>query len=100
VLASADDAAVEVAYFPPAFSSESQTTLRDLYPDAIIATAAEARVLGLNVLADGRHVVMTDAAPMLAAQFRERGYDVIGVEFSELLKGGGSVKCCALELRR
>ena len=99
VLAPADDAA-DIAYYPPAFSPGSRSALRELYPDAIIATAAEAGVLGLNVLADGRHVVMTDAAPTLAAQFRERGYDVIGVEFSELLKGGGSVKCCMLELRR
>jgi ornithine--oxo-acid transaminase len=94
------DGAAEVAYYPPAFSTASQSVLRDLYPDAIVATAAEADVLGLNVLSDGRHIVMTDAAPTLADQFRERGYDVIGLEFSELLKGGGSVKCCVLELRR
>jgi N-dimethylarginine dimethylaminohydrolase len=33
-------------------------------------------------------------------QLRERGYNPIGVDLSELLRGGGGVKCCTLELRR
>ena len=33
-------------------------------------------------------------------QLRERGYNPIGVDLSELLLGGGGVKCCTLELRR
>ena len=36
----------------------------------------------------------------LAAQLRERGYEPVGVDLSELLKAGGSVKCCTMELRR
>jgi N-dimethylarginine dimethylaminohydrolase len=32
-------------------------------------------------------------------QVRSRGYMVHPVDLSELLKGGGSVKCCTLELR-
>jgi N-dimethylarginine dimethylaminohydrolase len=30
---------------------------------------------------------------------RERGYVPVGVDLSELLKAGGSVKCCTLEIR-
>ena len=32
-------------------------------------------------------------------RLRERGFNPIGVDLSELLKGGGSVKCCTLEVR-
>lgn len=93
----ADD---DIAYHPPAFTAASQEVLRTLFPDAVLASTADARVLGLNVISDGHQVVMTDAAPVFAAVLRERGYDVTTVAFSELLKGGGSVKCCVLEIRR
>ncbi len=56
-------------------------------------------VLGLNAVSDGRHVVLPAAATDLAAQLRERGYEPVGVDLSELLKAGGSVKCCTLEIR-
>ena len=32
-------------------------------------------------------------------QLRERGYNPITVDLSELLLGGGGIKCCTLELR-
>ena len=35
----------------------------------------------------------------LAAQLRERGFEPVGVDLSELLKSGGGPKCCTLELR-
>lgn len=97
-LAVLDDSTV--AYYPAAFSPVSQAVLATLYPDAVIATAADAAVLGLNAVSDGRHVVLTPAATDLAAQLTARGFEVIGVDLSELLKGGGGVKCCTLELRR
>ncbi|WP_313318617.1 ornithine--oxo-acid transaminase [Gordonia sputi] len=88
-----------IAYFPDAFSTESRAVLADLFPDAIIATESDAVVLGLNLVSDGRHVVMTDAAPGLESRLRDAGYVPITVDLSELLKGGGGVKCCTLELR-
>ena len=56
-------------------------------------------MLGLNAVSDGRHVVLPSAAVDLADQLRERGYVPVGVDLSELLKAGGSVKCCTLEIR-
>jgi N-dimethylarginine dimethylaminohydrolase len=89
-----------VAYFPEAFSPVAQATLATLFPDAIIATEADAAVLGLNAVSDGRHVMMPAAATDLAGQLTARGFVVVPIDLSELLKGGGSVKCCTLELRR
>jgi N-dimethylarginine dimethylaminohydrolase len=88
-----------VAYYPGAFSAGSRAVLRTLFPDAILATAEDAAVLGLNAVSDGHNVVLTERATGLIAQLRERGYNPIGVDLSELFKGGGSVKCCTLELR-
>ena len=41
---------------------------------------------------------MCSAATGFAEQLRAAGFRPIGVDLSELLKGGGSVKCCTLEV--
>jgi N-dimethylarginine dimethylaminohydrolase len=88
-----------VAYLPSAFSPGSQAVLRRLFPDAIIATPADAAVLGLNAVSDGANVVLPMQATALTAALRERGYQTIGVDLSELRKAGGGPKCCTLEVR-
>ena len=89
-----------IAYLPSAFDEASLTALRSRFPDAIVVTEEDAAVLGLNSFSDGRHVVIASRAHDFARQLRERGYEPIGVDLSELLLGGGGVKCCTLELRR
>nr|WP_042368169.1 dimethylargininase [Streptacidiphilus neutrinimicus] len=89
----------QVMYYPGAFSPGSQAVLARLFPDALQATAEDAAVLGLNAVSDGRHVILSQAATGLAAQLAARGFEPLGVDLSELLKGGGSAKCCTLELR-
>jgi N-dimethylarginine dimethylaminohydrolase len=96
-LAVLDDSTV--AYYPEAFSPGSRGVLQRLFPDAVLASEADAVVLGLNAVSDGRHVVLPSAAVGLAEQLRERGYEPVGVDLSELLKAGGSAKCCTLEIR-
>jgi N-dimethylarginine dimethylaminohydrolase len=88
-----------VAYLPSAFSPGSQAVLRRLYPDAVIATASDAAVLGLNAVSDGTTVVLPVQAVGLTAALRERGYQTVGVDVSELRKAGGGPKCCTLEVR-
>jgi N-dimethylarginine dimethylaminohydrolase len=87
-----------IAYYPPAFTDAGRTRIAELFPDAIEVADADAHVLGLNVVSDGRHVVMPAAATGFAAQLHDAGFEPIGVDLTELLKGGGSVKCCTLEL--
>jgi N-dimethylarginine dimethylaminohydrolase len=88
-----------IAYYPPAFSEGSQAVLRRMFPSAVIADEVDAEVLGLNFVSDGQNVVLPEEAEKLAAQLAERGYRPVPVDLSELLKGGGSVKCCTQELR-
>lgn len=89
-----------ITYYPGAFSPGSQKILARLFPDAVIADEADAMPLGINCVSDGRHVIHSPAATGLAAQLRERGFEPIAVDTSELLKGGGGAKCCTLELRQ
>ncbi len=94
-----DDPAANIAYLPSAFDAQSRATLERLYPDAIIVSEEDGSVLGLNSISDGLNVVIASRATGFERQLRERGYNPIGVDLSELLRGGGGVKCCTLELR-
>jgi N-dimethylarginine dimethylaminohydrolase len=93
------DHSARIAYFPGAFSAASQRILRQLFPDALVADEADAAGFGLNVVSDGRQVVLNAEATGMAAKLARAGYTPVPVELSELKKGGGSVKCCVLELR-
>ena len=96
---SSDPTDPQVAYYPSAFSAGSRAVLEQLFPDALLATERDAEALGLNIVSDGLHVVHAPGAVDLAAKLRERGYETIAVDTSELLKGGGGAKCCTLEIR-
>jgi N-dimethylarginine dimethylaminohydrolase len=96
-LAGLDDA--NIAYYPPAFSDSSQRVLRQLFPDAVRADEADALAFGLNLVSDGRHVVLNSQATGMVAKVAAAGFEPVPVELSELKKGGGSVKCCVAELR-
>ncbi len=71
---------------------------RLLFPDAIEVASTDAYVLGLNAVSDGKHVVHPARPTGFAEQLYDAGFHPIGVDLSELLKGGGSVKCCTLEV--
>lgn len=94
------DGKSNIAYLESAFDEASLAILRERYPDAIIVSEEDASILGLNSYSDGYNVVIAARAKGFEQQLRDRGYNPIGVDLSELLLGGGGVKCCTLELRR
>jgi N-dimethylarginine dimethylaminohydrolase len=89
-----------IAYLPHAFDEASQAELARRYPDAIQVSDEDGAVFGLNSSSDGLNVIISPRAKGFEAQLRERGYNPILVDLSELLLGGGGIKCCTLELRR
>lgn len=89
-----------VAYLPAAFDDASRAELERRYPDAILVDEADASVLGLNSFGDGTTMVIAQRATGFERQLADRGYETIGLDLSELLLGGGGIKCCTLELRR
>jgi len=86
-------------YYPAAFDDAGRAAIAGHFAELIEAKDEDAEVLGLNAVSDGRHVVLPVQARGLAAQLRERGFTAVGVDLSELRKGGGGPKCCTLELR-
>ena len=94
-----DDITDHIAYYPAAFSEGSRRVLAERFPDALIADDRDAAVLGLNCVSDGRQVFVPAGAEHLTHLLDEAGYQPIAIDLSELLKGGGSVKCCTQEIR-
>ena len=88
-----------IAYLPNAFDDASRGILDELFPDAIRVADADGAVFGLNSASDGRNVFISPRASGYDAQLRERGYNPVHIDLSELLRGGGGIKCCTLELR-
>jgi N-dimethylarginine dimethylaminohydrolase len=86
-------------YYPAAFDDAGRAAIAEQFTDLIEAKDEDAEVLGLNAVSDGLHVVLPVQARSLAAQLSEHGFEPVGVDMSELLKGGGGPKCCTLELR-
>jgi N-dimethylarginine dimethylaminohydrolase len=96
-LAALDDRTV--AYYPGAFSPSARRVLAQLFPDAVIADRADAEAFGLNLVSDGRHVILNTEATAMGDKVRAAGYHPVHVELTELKRGGGSVKCAVAELR-
>ena len=88
-----------IAYYPPAFSPASQQVLGELFPDAVIACDSDALAFGLNSVSDGRRIFVPAGATGLQAELEACGYQPQPIEISELIKGGGAVKCCTQEIR-
>ena len=88
-----------VALYPAAFTPQSVQAVRDIVPNVIEASEADAQAYGLNALSDGRNIVLSDLAVDLAAEYRRRGYVVWPTPIGEFRKSGGGVKCLSLELR-
>jgi arginine dihydrolase len=94
-----DDRRDHVAYYPGAFSAASRRRLARLFPDALIATRQDAYAFELNGVSDGRHVFLPAGAQGMTEPLRAAGYEPVRVDLSELIKAGGSVKCCTQEIR-
>ncbi len=88
-----------IAYLPSAFDDDSRAKLAARYPDAIIVSESDGDVFGLNSASDGYNVFISPRAVGFEQQLRERGYNPVLIDLSELLLGGGGIKCCTLELR-
>lgn len=88
-----------IAYLPGAFDAASRGVLEERFPDAIRVADADGDAFGLNAASDGRNVFVSPRATGFATRLRERGYEPVPIDLSELLLGGGGIKCCTLELR-
>lgn len=89
-----------IAWCPEAFTSESQAKVRSITAiDKIEVSLVEAQqAFACNLVSTGETVVMSDRAPQLRAALEAREMTIITPQISELLKGGGYIRCTTLSL--
>ncbi len=89
-----------IAYCPEVFLPESQEILADLTDvDTILVSLDEAKKgFACNLVSTGETVIMSDHAPELQAELRCRGIHVLTPHVTELIKGGGFIRCTSLTL--
>jgi len=89
-----------IAWCPDAFEPESQTRIRGLKGlDRIEVTRDEAiNGFACNLVSTGHTVVMSARAPKLKSDIESRGLTTVTPPITQLLKGGGYIRCTSLTL--
>ncbi|AQQ51872.1 dimethylarginine dimethylaminohydrolase family protein [Planococcus lenghuensis] len=90
----------EALIFPEALSKEMVQLLAARYR-LIRVNPKEQFSLGTNVLSIGsKRVFSLPQNQEVNARLRQHGYQVIEVDFSEIIKSGGSFRCCTMPIIR
>ncbi|MCJ7842016.1 dimethylarginine dimethylaminohydrolase family protein [Lederbergia sp. NSJ-179] len=90
----------EALYFPKALEKESISMLKQQF-ELIEVTEEEQFTLGTNVLSIGNKTVFSlPVNQNVNKQLKNKGYTVIEVDLSEIIKSGGSFRCCTLPILR
>jgi N-dimethylarginine dimethylaminohydrolase len=89
-----------IAWFPQAFTDESQAKIRSLSQlEKIEVNYDDDQThFDCNLISTGTTVIMIKNAPLLKKAIEQHGLAVITVDAPELAKGGGGIRCCALTL--
>lgn len=86
--------------FPEALSADMVETLSNEYK-LIEVSPEEQFTMGTNVLSiGGGKVFSLPQNENVNAAMRAHGFEVIEVDFSEIIKSGGSFRCCSMPLER
>ena len=90
----------EALIFSPAFSEKDVQWLAERY-QLIEVTPEEQFTLVTNVLSIGnKRIISLSVNERVNTLLQERGYFVEEVDFSEIIKSGGSFRCCSMPLLR
>jgi N-dimethylarginine dimethylaminohydrolase len=87
-----------IAWYPGAWTSESQEKIRATPFKKIEVEEDEAMRFNCNLISSGHVVVMGSYGPKLKAAIESHGLSVITVDVQELGKGGGFIRCTTLTL--
>lgn len=86
--------------YPDALSQEARNILKKHY--TLMAVEKEEQfAMGTNVLAigDGK-IISLPQNNLVNDKLKANGFDVIEIDFSEIIKSGGSFRCCTMPLTR
>ena len=90
----------EALYFPEAFTQQELDILSSRF-ELIEVTDEEQFSLGTNVLNIGNKKIFSlPVNSKVNKALRERGFEVIEVDIMEIIKSGGSFRCCTLPVLR
>ncbi|SFS45098.1 dimethylarginine dimethylaminohydrolase family protein [Marininema halotolerans] len=90
----------EALIFPSAFEEEDLQRLASRY-ELIEVDETEQFTLGTNILSIGNRTILSlPVNPRVNEALRQRGYTVVEVDLSEIIKSGGSFRCSTLPLIR
>jgi N-dimethylarginine dimethylaminohydrolase len=89
-----------VMYFPDAFDAPSRAAIEASYPQEkrIVVTEEEATAFACNVISVRETIFMHKSSADLSCRLGRLGFDVVQVDMSEFIKGGGSAKSLVLRL--
>ncbi len=87
-------------YYPGAFDGPSLEAINHAYPEhkRIAVSELDATRMACCALNLGRTVFTGEISPELATRLFDAGFDVVQLELSEFIKGGGGAKSLALRL--
>jgi ornithine--oxo-acid transaminase len=87
-------------YYPGAFDGPSLEAIAHAYPERkrIAVSELDATRMACCALNIGRTVFTGEISPELATRLFDAGFDVVQLELSEFIKGGGGAKSLALRL--
>lgn len=86
--------------FPGAFKPNVIKSLGEKY-ELIEVSEGEQFTMGTNVLSIGnKKVVSLPQNKQVNEQLRQHNFEVLEVDFSEIIKSGGSFRCCSMPLER
>ncbi|WP_082232653.1 dimethylarginine dimethylaminohydrolase family protein [Halobacillus massiliensis] len=86
--------------FPDAFQQKDADLLKQSF-ECLEVGEEEQFHLGTNVLSIGsRKVISLPQNNEVNEKLREAGFEVLEVDFSEIIKSGGSFRCCTLPINR
>lgn len=87
-----------IAWCPEALTPESQAKIKSLSDiNKIEVSMQEAKEgFACNLVSTGQTVIMSAHAPLLKADLEAHGLKVISPQVTELLKGGGFIRCVSL----
>lgn len=89
-----------IAWCPEAFLPDSQAKIRAISDLEKIEVSLDEAKNGFacNLVSTGESVIMSSHAPSLKNSLESRGFNVYTPEVTELLKGGGFIRCISLTL--
>ena len=87
------------AYYPAAFDDAATAALGSVFTELIEAKNENTKILKLNAVNDGHHIMLPAETDNLTRQLATHRFEPVAVEMSEFHKTGDGPKCCTLELR-